>query len=268
MPLFSVIVPCFNSSKTILQTLNSVKNQEIDDFECIIVNDCSSDNSVEFINKNYQNDKRFKLINLESNQGVSNARNIGIDYSSGRYISFLDSDDIWHKNFIRTALLIREKRKYAITHSPYLRFQKKENSIFAKLIHPPQIIDYKNIRKKNYLPLLSAVIDRKIVGDFKFKNIRPEDYCLWLELIEDRKLYSTSTSVVSSFYRVSESQRSTNKIKSIKRIYNLFRKERKLNKHKALKYTLIWIKNNSLEKLEKFEKIDKFKNEFKSYLDN
>ena len=56
--------------------------------------------------------------------------------------------------------------------------------------------------------------------------------------------------------------------KSIKRIYNLFRQERKLNKHKALKYTLIWIKNNSLEKLEKFEKIDKFKNEFKSYLDN
>lgn len=268
MPLVSIVVPCFNSAKTIYQTLSSIRNQEEEDFECIVINDCSVDNSIDVINKICKKDKRFKLLNLGSNMGVSKARNQGIDIASGRFISFLDSDDIWHKNFIKTAISIREKNRYPITHSPYLRFKKKNDSILAKLISPPDIIDHQNIRNKNYLPLLSAVIDREIVGEFRFKNTRPEDYFLWLELIEDRKFFSKSTSVINAFYRVSDNQRSNNKIKSIKRIYNLFKQDRKLNKYEALKNTLIWIKNNSFEKIKKFQDIKNFNINLDLFLDN
>ena len=268
MPLISIVVPCFNSAKTVYQTLSSIRNQEERDFECIIVNDCSLDNSINIINKICKIDKRFKLITLGSNMGVSEARNQGIDISSGRFISFLDSDDIWHKDFIKTAISIREKNKYPITHSPYLRFKKKNELILAKLISPPAIIDHHNIRNKNYLPLLSAVIDREIVGEFRFKEKRPEDYFLWLELIEDRKFFSKSTSVINAFYRVSDNQRSNNKIKSIKRIYNLFKQERNLNKYEALKTTFNWIKNNSLEKSKKFQDIKNFNIDLNLFLDN
>ena len=94
MALFSVVVPCFNASKTILQTLNSIQKQEMNDFECLIINDFSTDNSEKIITKFTQLDSRFKLINLESNKGVSFARNKGLENSSGRYITFLYSEAV------------------------------------------------------------------------------------------------------------------------------------------------------------------------------
>ena len=127
MALFSVIVPCFNASRTILQTLNSIQKQIMNDFECLIINDFSNDNSEEIITKFVQLDSRFKLINLESNKGVSFARNKGLEKSSGRYVTFLDSDDMWHRNFLQSSVDIREGTDLPITHCPYVRFMKKDN---------------------------------------------------------------------------------------------------------------------------------------------
>ena len=120
MALVSIIVPCFNASNTILQTLNSIQKQELDDFECLIINDFSTDNSEKIITKFIQLDSRFKLINLESNKGVSFARNKGLEKSSGRYVAFLDSDDLWHRNFLKSSMDIREGRDIPITHCPYV----------------------------------------------------------------------------------------------------------------------------------------------------
>ncbi len=258
MTLVSVVVPCFNASKTIFQTLNSIQKQEMQDFECIVINDFSSDNSEKIISKFSQFDSRFKLINLESNKGVSFARNKGLENSSGRFISFLDSDDIWHRNFLKYSIDLRKGVNLAMTHCPYIRFKKKKNNYVGKTIYPPQLINADNIGEKNHLPLLTVVLDREIIGDFKFKKIRPEDYNLWLELIEDRNLHSTIFPFTAAFYRISENQRSNNKMKSIKRIYNLFKEERKLSEFNSIKKTLKWAFNNVLEKKGKFYFIKSF----------
>ena len=253
MALVSVVVPCFNASKTILQTLNSIKNQEMEDFECIIINDFSSDNTAKIINKFSQLDSRFKTINMGSNRGVSVARNKGLEKSSGRYITFLDSDDMWHRNFLKSSIDVRKGIDLPITHCPYVRFLKKEKHYLGKVIYPPRLISSDNIGIKNYLPILTSVLDRKIIGDFRFKQIRPEDYSLWIELIEERGLYSKMMPIVGGFYRVSQNQRSNNKIKSIKRIYTMFKKDRKMNRFTSMKKTFIWGCNNILEKKEKFK---------------
>ena len=255
MALFSVVVPCFNASNTILQTLNSIQKQEMNDFECLIINDFSTDNSEKIITKFIQLDSRFKLINLESNKGVSFARNKGLENSSGRYITFLDSDDLWHRNFLQSSLDIRDGADLPITHCPYVRFIKKEKNYLGKVIYPPRLIGSDNIGIKNYLPLLTTVLDRKIIGNFRFKEIRPEDYSLWIELIEDRGFYSQIFPLIGAFYRVSENQRSNNKIKSIKRIYSMFKEDRKLSVFNSTKKTLRWGYNNILEKKEKFNSI-------------
>ena len=255
MALVSIIVPCFNASNTILETLNSIQKQKMVDFECLIINDFSTDNSERIINKFSKLDSRFKIINLESNRGVSFARNKGLDNSSGRYVSFLDSDDMWHRNFLQSSIDIREGSDLPITHCPYVRFMKKEKTYLGKVIYPPSIIRSDNIGTKNYLPLLTTVLDRKIIGNFKFKEIRPEDYSLWIELMEDRGFYSKIFPLIGAFYRVSEKQRSNNKIYSIKRIYSMFKNDRKLNSITSIKKTLNWGYNNILEKKEKFKSI-------------
>lgn len=259
MALVSVVVPCFNASKTIFQTLNSIQKQEMRDFECLVINDFSHDNSEKIIRKFSQFDSRFKLINLESNMGVSFARNKGIENSSGRFISFLDSDDIWHRNFLKYSIDIRKGYDLAMTHCPYIRFKEEKNNYYGKTIYPPQLINKKNIYEKNHLPLLTVVLDRQIIGDFRFKKIRPEDYNLWLELIQDRNLHSKLIPFTAAFYRISNDQRSNNKIKSIKRIYNLFKKERKLSEFISIKKTLKWVFNNVLEKKGRFYFIKSFR---------
>ena len=261
MALISIVVPCFNASKTILQTLNSIKNQEMKDFECIIINDFSSDNTEKIITNFSKLDSRFKTINMGSNRGVAFARNKGLEKSSGRYVTFLDSDDMWHKNFLQTSLDIRESNDLAITHCPYLRFIKKEKNYLGKIIYPPRLIRSNNIGIKNYLPLLTAFLDRKIIGDFRFKEDRPEDYLLWMELIEERGFYSKIVPFIGAFYRVSEDQRSNNKIKSIKRIYSMYKNDRGLNRFSSMKKTLRWAYHNILEKKEKFQSIKKFNKE-------
>ena len=173
MALVSVVVPCFNSSKTIFQTLNSIQKQVMEDFECLVVNDFSSDNSEKIINRFSELDSRFRLINLDSNKGVSFARNKGLENSSSRFISFLDSDDIWHRNFLKYSIDIREGFDLPITHCPYIRFKKIKKDYVGKTVYPPKLINSNNIKKKNQLPLLTVVLDREIIGDFKFKELRP-----------------------------------------------------------------------------------------------
>ena len=93
--LVSVITPMHNSGRYILDTIESVKNQTYKNWEMIIIDDCSTDNSVELVKKYIQSDERIKLIRLEENVGVAKARNKGIENSKGRYLAFLDSDDLW-----------------------------------------------------------------------------------------------------------------------------------------------------------------------------
>ena len=256
MALVSVIVPCFNASKTILTTLRSIQNQKMKDFECLIINDGSNDNSQKIVEIISDKDERFKLINLNSNKGVTYARNLGLELASSRYVSFLDSDDFWNKKFLEYSINFRKKKDYAITHSPYVRFKKIGKSFYGKIINPPQIINRHNIREKNHIPLLTAVLDRKIISNFEFKESRPEDYLLWLELIEDKNFHSESISLKGAFYRISDNQRSNNKIKSIKRIYKMFLNQRNLSKSESAKRTFIWATYNYMEKKNRFSQID------------
>ena len=94
MELVSIIMPNYNGEKYIEESLNTVLNQTYKNWELLIIDDCSKDRSVELIKEKY-NDKRINLIELKENKGSSHARNIGLKYSKGKYIAFLDSDDLW-----------------------------------------------------------------------------------------------------------------------------------------------------------------------------
>ncbi len=219
----SVIVPFFNASKTIKATLNSIRRQSYSNFECLLINDSSTDDSLKVVNNFIETDKRFKVFQ-QKKKGVVSARNLGIEKSNCRFITFIDSDDLWHHDFLKESLAFRSKYSYPlpITHSSYVRFCINKNKIKLLEINPPKEICEKNILNKNYLPLLTVMIDRDIVKDLKFKDIRPEDYELWINLIYIKKHKSISIKKNLAFYRVSNYQRSKNKMKSTIRMYKFF----------------------------------------------
>ena len=250
MIIVSVIVPFYNSSRTIKATLNSIINQSFKDFECIIINDDSNDNSLEIVENFIAYDERFKVLN-QKKKGVVSARNLGIKKSKGRFITFLDADDLWHKDFLKESIFFRNKFNYPlpITHTSYVRFSQKKENINLFEINPPKKIYYKNILRKNFLPLLTVMIDREVIQKIEFKELRPEDYKLWIDLIYIKRNESILIDKKLAFYRISDYQRSKNKIKSLFRIHNFFLKlpntsflKRKFNIFK-------WIFFNILQRL-------------------
>ena len=245
----SIIIPNYNSEQTITCTLQSIKRQTFKNYECVIIDDNSTDNSVEIIEKIIKHDKRFKLIKSKISNGVAKTRNIGLSNSKGRYLTFLDSDDIWDKNFITKNLELRKHKNIPISHSPYIRFKEvNSQKIKGFQVNPPRIVNAKNILLKNYLPLLAIFIDRKIVGDIKFKDTRPEDYDLWIDLIKYNNYHSLSTSNVLCYYRISENQRSKNKVQAFMRIYSFYNRKLNFNKINTLFYSLRWLCINILQR--------------------
>ena len=124
--LFSIIIPCYNAASTVERTLLGLVQQTYENFEAIIINDGSEDLSLQIINKFSFKDPRFKLINLTQNQGLSNARNIGLDYSTGKYICFLDSDDWWPSDKLEVFKTYFNKG-YDFLYSDYTRVFEPSN---------------------------------------------------------------------------------------------------------------------------------------------
>ena len=252
MTLVSIIVPCFDSGLTIGPTLYSIKRQSCNDFECIIVDDCSTDDSLAVIDKFVGNDKRFKVIRLSSNSGVVFARNTGLRNSTGRYVAFLDSDDLWVPSFLSDSILAHQSHFGGLVHSPYWRF-KKENEVFSvHRVDPPLEVNLDNIYHKNYLPLLTTVSDRHVVGDLQFPSTRPEDYALWACLFRKGSYSSVSLLSASAFYRVSDFQRSSNKLKAVNRLYHFYANFLGFSNFTSLPMALRWSLLNLFQRRHNF----------------
>lgn len=263
MTKVSIIIPFFNASKTILSTLKSVKGQTFGDFECILIDDGSTDSSYLIVKKYISADKRFKVFK-QSKKGVVSARNLGIKKSNNRFIAFLDADDIWDLDFLRESINIRKKnnRPIAITHASYFRFKVKRNKINSYLVEPPLVINSRNILKKNFIPLLTVLIDRNLIKELYFDNQRPEDYRLWIKLIYINKFQSISIKKALGFYRISKNQRSKNKFQSLKRIYKVFSELPNTNFFNKYLNTFNWIIHNSIQRIFSKNYKDKEKLEF------
>lgn len=247
--LVTIIIPNYNSENTIKSTILSVKAQTFKNYECIIIDDKSVDNSVYIIKSLIKNDDRFRILQSKVNNGVSRARNLGLSNAKGRFLTFIDSDDIWDKDFLKTNIEIRRSKLIPISHSPYIRFKETNSNIIKGfIIKPPQIINRQNILNKNYLPLLTVFIDRKIIGEIQFKNTRPEDYDLWIDLIKTNNYYSLSTSRILCYYRISNNQRSKNKFQAFCRIYKFYKGKFNNNNIVVFLYSLRWGISNLLDR--------------------
>lgn len=236
--LVSIITPSYKSEKFIAQTIESVLAQTYQNWEIIIVDDVSPDNSNDTIEKYCKNDNRIKLIKLERNSGPAVARNKAIEESKGRYIAFLDADDLWKPEKLEKQIKFMEEKDCVLSYSAY-ETMTEEGVLKNKYINPPLKIAYKDLLKSNYIGCLTAIYDTEKVGKIYMPLInKRQDYGLWLKILKNTD-FAYGLDEPLATYRIMSNSVSSNKYKLLKYNYLLFREHEKFSSIKSF-YYLIW----------------------------
>jgi len=234
MPTVSIITPAHNSAQFISETIQSVLNQSISDWEMIIVDDYSTDNSVEIIQAFVEQDSRIKLIQLSENSGAAVARNTAIEAAQGRYIAFLDSDDLWLPDKLEKQLAFMQAHNYPFTYAAYDKID--ENGQVFGHIGVPDKVTYSDLLKTCSIGCLTAMYDTQYLGKVYMPLIRKrQDFGLWLKLLKKTD-YAYGINETLAQYRVRTDSISANKANAAKFTWRLYREVEGLNLMKASYY--------------------------------
>lgn len=241
----SVIMPSFNSSRTIRDSINSVLNQKHKNLELIIIDDCSKDNSLEVI-KSFA-DERIILLSTPKNSGAAVSRNLGILQASGRYIAFLDSDDLWDEEKLTKQIEFMEKNNCPFSYTNYKVFNEKTNSIICDF-KSKDTATYKSLLWNSYIGCLTVCYDTFTLGKVYMPEnaIKKEDYACWLSILK-KGFIGKNVGESLATYRISGSSVSSSKAKMAKYQWFLFRKVEKINPFKSF-FLMISYTINGLKK--------------------
>ena len=242
--LVSIITPAYNAAEYIVETIESVLAQTYPNWEMLIVNDCSKDNTAAIVQSYATKDKRIKLINLKQNSGAAVARNTAIQNAKGRYIAFLDSDDLWKKDKLQKQLSFMQRNRYAFTFHNYIMCNDGIDKENGKIIKVSTQIDYKKLLKGNNTGgCLAVCIDRKVVIEIFMPNERHEDYICWLDILKEYQIKGYGINEVLGYYRVGKVSVSSNKLKSALWTWNVYRDSQKLSLLKSIYYMWFYCLN-------------------------
>ena len=234
MALVTIITPSYNSSIFILKTLKSVTSQSFDNWEMIIVDDCSSDNSVEVIQSFADQDPRIKLIQLAENSGAAVARNTAIEAAKGHYIAFLDSDDAWLPNKLEKQIAFMQENNYPFTYAAYDKVNESDE-VFGH-VGVPDKVTYSDLLKSCSIGCLTAMYDTEFFGKVYMPLIRKrQDLGLWLKLLKKTK-YAYGLNETLGLYKVRSDSISANKKSAALFTWRLYREVEKINLLKAIYY--------------------------------
>lgn len=233
--LVSVIMPVHNAETFLNQSIQSVLSQTYQNWELLVVDDCSSDNSALLIHQFEATDQRIKYLKTEEPSGSPTLpRNIGIANARGRYIAFLDSDDMWLPNKLKEQLSLFKNKDTAIVFSNYEKIT-EEGERNQRFVIAPESTNYKHLLCGNVIGCLTAVYDTKKVGKMYFEKISHEDYILWLAILK-KGFTGKNTGTVNALYRVRTQSVSSNKWKALSWQWNIYVKVEKVGYIKAIYY--------------------------------
>lgn len=238
--LVSIITPSYKSEQFISQTIESVLSQTYRNWEMIIIDDCSPDNVNNLIKKYIEKDNRIKLIKLEKNIGPANARNEGIKQAKGKYIAFLDSDDIWFPKKLEKQLKFMKDNNLVVTCSSYYTIDENGKRINTRIVK--KFFTYRDMLKSNHIGNLTGIYDCEKLGKIYMDNVGHEDYTLWLKVIQ--KIGATRALIEPlAEYRILDNSLSGNKIKSAKWTWNIYRNVIGLDIFKSTYYFMHYVFN-------------------------
>lgn len=217
--LVSIIMPCFNGANTIRGSIESVISQSYSNWELLIADDSSTDDSVEIVESFL--DTRIVLLKNTGPRGVANARNFSIQHAKGEFIAFLDCDDMWFSSKLFLQLEALKQSGLNVCHSSYLRF--KDNGEELGLVNAKRLVTFSDMLTGNKIGNLTGIYNCSLLGKFYQKQIGHEDYLMWLEILKNSNSIGLEYCLAS--YRVSSSSVSSNKFKALIWHYRIIRHE-------------------------------------------
>lgn len=215
-------------------SIESVLVQTHQEWEMLLVDDNSSDDSVQIIQAYMNNDSRIKLIQLKEKHGPGGARNKAIEAAKGNYITFLDADDLWMPHKLKTQLDFMHRHDLAFTYASYKLINEKGDEIGK--FHTKETISYEGILKTCSIGCLTAIYNVDKLGKIYMKHMmKGEDYTAWLQIM---KTIKTTKGIVEplAYYRILNVSASSDKIKAAKAQWYVYRQTEKLNIFKSIYY--------------------------------
>lgn len=219
--LVSIITPTFNAEKYIRETLQSVINQSYQNWEMILADDASTDNTVVIIEEFAQKDSRIKLFRLPKNYGNGFARNAALEKASGKYIAYLDADDLWFPEKLEKQIQFLTANNSHFTFSFYDTIDEEGNNLNRK-VESPNPLSYKELFFCNYVGNLTAIYDADYFGKIILETSQKrQDWRIWLTILKQIK---TAKPVPESlaFYRIRKDSVSSSKFKLIKHNFGVY----------------------------------------------
>ena len=237
--LVSVIMPTYNCANFIGETIESVLNQTYKNWELIIVDDCSKDNTEEVVNNYIIKDNKIKYHRFKENQGAAMARTKAMELAQGNYMAFLDSDDLWVKNKLEKQLKYMEDNNYNFTCTAYEQIDEQGN-LLNKIIKTKKKVNYNRLLLDCPVGNSTVMYNVDNLGKFKVPNIRKRnDDALWLQILKKEK-YIFGMNDVLMKYRIRNNSISSNKWSLIKYHWQLYREIEHLSVIRSLFHVCWW----------------------------
>lgn len=240
--LISIIVPVYNAEKYIENTVNCVLAQTYKNWELILVVDCCSDNTEQVIKDMAERlqDERIRAVFQEKNTGAAGARNNGLAVSKGRYIAYLDADDVWTPEKLQKELAFMRERDAAFVFTGY-EFGDENAVGTGKVVNVPETLTYKQALNNTTIFTSTVMFDTVKIpkGELNMPEIKSEDTALWWRVLRSgHTAYGLNENLV--IYRRPATSLSSNKMEAIRRIWNLYRKAEGLNIFASAYHFCFW----------------------------
>ena len=268
----SVIVPVYRAKPYIAETIAMVQKQTYPDWELLLIEDCSPDDSTDVIRDALQgcavrelpvmqqgvrsaeeytdgSGRRIVLVCKEKNEGAADARNTGLSMARGRYIAFLDADDVWYTEKLEKELCFMRDKQAGFVFTAY-EFGNEQAQPTGKVVHVPEELTYRRALSRTVVFTTTVLFDRNVIPEelMKMPNVASEDTATWWQILRAGYLAYGLDEVLAIYRRPARSL-SSNKFAAIRRIWNLYRRQENLSVIASVRYFILWAYRATVRRL-------------------
>ena len=247
--LVSIVTPAYKASAWISETIASARAQTYPHWEMLIVDDCSPDNTAAIVEREAAEDGRIKLIRRPRNGGPSAARNSALEAAQGRWIAFLDSDDLWLPEKLEKQLDFQQRNGAVLTFTEFRRIA-ADGSKVGQLVKIPDRLSYRQLLGNTAIATSTALVDRARSGPFRMTHTYCHDFACWLDILRSGSVAHGLHEDLMR-YRVVSGSFSRNKLRSAQEVWKFYRRMERLDVLRSGWYFVHWA-TNAVRKYRRF----------------